>query len=242
MPAGWAKELARLGGFFVIEPLDVPAGWPGAGTSWRPMGELVSRPERLRERVAAVRAALAGQAGRAPEEIELPVAASVAQLGLVARLLAPAVGAAALGQPLALWRGEQLWWQDRLGGPFPLALTAGPSRAGQATAATGTALTGSLVEALTEATAGRFRLSGRVLWGNVASAVNSAARLVGVTRPELAAASAAAADALLADPRLEGGLLRSGPSFRRRSCCLMYRLAGGRPSPVCGDCVLADDG
>jgi ferric iron reductase protein FhuF len=49
-----------------------------------------------------------------------------------------------------------------------------------------------------------------------------------------------AADAILADPRVDGGELRSGEDFRRKSCCLLYRLTGDRVA-VCGDCVLAGD-
>ena len=73
--------------------------------------------------------------------------------------------------------------------------------------------------------------------GNVASAANSAARLVATARPDRADAAHAAADQILADPRVEDGRLRSGPSFRRRSCCLIYRIAG-TTAAACGDCVL----
>ena len=37
--------------------------------------------------------------------------------------------------------------------------------------------------------------------------------------------------------RVTGGVLRAGPGFRRRSCCLIYRVFG-RPQGLCGDCVL----
>jgi hypothetical protein len=36
------------------------------------------------------------------------------------------------------------------------------------------------------------------------------------------------ADAILTDQRIDDGALRVGPGFRRRSCCLIYRLAGTR--------------
>jgi hypothetical protein len=42
---------------------------------------------------------------------------------------------------------------------------------------------------------------------------------------------------VLADHRVDGGNLHSGPGFRRRSCCLIYQAAGARVA-VCGDCVL----
>ena len=54
---------------------------------------------------------------------------------------------------------------------------------------------------------------------------------------EFARAAQSAADEKLADSRIDGGVLRSGPGFRRTSCCLIYRLAGSTAA-VCGDCVL----
>mgnify|MGYP002653128777 CR=1 FL=1 len=45
------------------------------------------------------------------------------------------------------------------------------------------------------------------------------------------------ADLFLAHPYVEGGHLRAGPNFRRRSCCLIYQVSGDRTA-VCGDCVL----
>ncbi len=82
------------------------------------------------------------------------------------------------------------------------------------------------------------RVSARVLWGNVASAANSAAQLIAGARPDLGEGAYRAADLILADPRVDGGSLRSGTAFRRSSCCLIYRVGGGR-SAICGDCVLA---
>jgi hypothetical protein len=141
--------------------------------------------------------------------------------------VAPTIGAAALGLGRLAGSPGDLWWQDQLGGPFPLSMV-GPGSA---------SFPGSMVDLITTATADRFRVAPRVLWGNVASAANSAARLVAAARPDLAAAARDAANAVLADPRVEDGQLRSGPSFRRRSCCLIYRLSD-TPGAVCGDCVL----
>jgi ferric iron reductase protein FhuF len=149
----------------------------------------------------------------------------VAQLGLVARLLAPAVAAAAAGDALDL-RPHALWWQDDLGGVYPLSVTRGAAE-----------LHGSAVERLTDLIGARYGVPVRTRWGNVASAVNSAANQIAAARPDLEPKARTAADRFLADPRLDGGVLRSGPAFRRRSCCLIYRAAGNRVA-VCGDCVL----
>jgi ferric iron reductase protein FhuF len=76
-----------------------------------------------------------------------------------------------------------------------------------------------------------------VLWGNIGSAANSAARLISTARSDLTIAAHTAADGILTDPRIDGGALRAGPLFRRRSCCLIYRIANTRTA-TCGDCIL----
>jgi ferric iron reductase protein FhuF len=82
-------------------------------------------------------------------------------------------------------------------------------------------------------------VSPRVLWGNVASAVNGAATMIAAARPDLAAPAAGAAAALLGLPVLAGTYQgRPLTSFRRRNCCLIYRLSPERPA-YCGDCVLS---
>lgn len=184
------------------------------------MAELIDDPDVLTARVQKVRSALMGNG-----EPELRVVASVAHLGLVARLIAPMIGSAALGEPVS-WSLADLAWQDQLGGPYPLSVSAAPTGGPPA------------VEVLTAAFE-RFGVGRKVLWGNVGSAANSAAQQISRARPDLTAAAQAAADVVLADPRVDGGALRSGPTFRRNSCCLIYRLAGDRAA-CCGDCVLVD--
>jgi ferric iron reductase protein FhuF len=81
-------------------------------------------------------------------------------------------------------------------------------------------------------------VSGRVLWGNVASGINTAARLVAAQRPDLAGPAWSVAARLFARPQLRAEHNPPGPAFRRSSCCLFYRLAPGQPSARCGDCIL----
>jgi ferric iron reductase protein FhuF len=69
-------------------------------------------------------------------------------------------------------------------------------------------------------------LSPRLLWGNVASALHAAPRVL-----ELPQAGAWAAE-LLAMPPLRGEMLGD----RRATCCLFYEVPGGG---LCGDCVLS---
>jgi hypothetical protein len=193
------------------------------------MATLTEHGAALEARVQTVRAALAHRAHRQPEDIAIRVAASVTHLGLIARLLAPAIGASTLGHTPISLSLDDLWWQNHLGGPYPLSVTPVP--------ATRAPIPGPAVEAITVALAERYRVSKHVLWGNIGSAANSAARLISAARPDLTMPAHVAADSILADPRIDGGVLKAGPDFRRRSCCLIYRIAEDRTT-ICGDCIL----
>jgi hypothetical protein len=228
----------------------------------------------IRERIGKVRSALTrrsvdpGDPGPAAE-VDQRVAASVTQLGLVARVVAPALAAQTLGQPLDL-RPDGLWWQDTLGGPLPLSVPTPSTRApggpfgpsspfspsgptdlssstglsgltrldGQAIGAQAGALINEVIAPITVATAGLAPVSARVLWGNVASAVNGAARQLARARPDLAPAAWATAAEFFRRPELGTEPGPPGPDFRRSSCCLIYRLAPARAGAICGDCVL----
>ncbi len=139
------------------------------------------------------------------------------------------MGTIALGHPPASLSLDDLWWQNELGGPYALSIA---SRSTTEVAGAGPA-----VEAITAAIAERWAVSHRVLWGNIGSAANSAAQLISTARGDLTLAAHAAADAILTDPRIDGGALRAGPLFRRRSCCLIYRISNDH-SATCGDCIL----
>src|ERR1700753_329226 len=85
--------LAALGPYFAIETHD-----PGQSLAapWRPLAELIGSPNALLAWPFQVRAALARAGGLTPDQVEPRAAASVAQLGLAARLIAPAFGRAVL--------------------------------------------------------------------------------------------------------------------------------------------------
>ncbi|MEU9808765.1 (2Fe-2S)-binding protein [Mycobacterium sp. NPDC050853] len=219
-------ELSTFGPFFVVETHDVGDA-PVA--PWRPMADLVDEPAGLPTRINAVRNALAARTGQDPDDVDLRVASSIAHLGLVARIIAPVIGAMACGQVHISQELDDLWWQDQLGGPFPLSVTVRTEP--------GSTGLGPAVVVLTQRFLDRTGVSDRVLWGNVGSAVNSAAYLIAASRPELTDTARETADTYLRDPRIDDGALRAGPDFRRRSCCLIYQLTDDR-SAVCGDCVL----
>jgi ferric iron reductase protein FhuF len=204
------------------------------------LSALLGSPELLVERVAAVRLALGGDA------VERRAAASVAHLGLTARLVSPLVGAAVLGQQVLRLDPEAVWWRPVLGGPLPLAarvsVLEGVPYAIDLAAALASELSTGPVGALVELTA-TLSVSRQVLWGNVASAVNGAVATVVRARPDLAAVAVGLGQQLLSGPlltRTSTGRVAAG--FRRRSCCLIYRVSPGKPQPACGDCILNHKG
>jgi len=190
---------------------------------WQPLGSLAVSRDALSAAVGQVRERLAAAGGRRTADIELRVAASVTQLGLCARLIAPVLGAAALGGGLHVDLGEA-WWAPPPGGPFGLSLPRTALTAGDE--GEPLAVLAGPVTALTRATA-PMSVSAQVLWGNVASAVNGAAAMIAAARPELAPAAAVAAGAMLSFPALAGSYQGrvATPGFRRHSCCLIYQLA-----------------
>jgi FhuF 2Fe-2S C-terminal domain len=221
-----SNDLSSLGPFFAVETQVRGESRP---PPWQPMTALIKDGGTLAARIDAVRTALAHRAGRQPADVEIRVAASVAHLGLIARILSPAIGAVALGHTPVSLSLDDLWWQNELGGPYPLSIAPAPT--------TEVPGAGPAVEAITAAIAERYAVSHHVLWGNVGSAANSAAQLISTARPDRKSTADAAADAILRDPRVDGGAVRAGPSFRRRSCCLIYRVANDRTA-TCGDCIL----
>jgi hypothetical protein len=251
-PAAAARllaDLAALGPYFAVD-VHRPGALPRP--PWQALGELVSSPDALAGRIGEVRERLAAAAGCPPGNVEFRVAASIAQLGLCARLLSPALGAAAVGRALPV-DTAQARWVPALGGPFRLSLpdivleasavpdSAVPDSAAADSAAAGAAATADLLDGpvtrivrLVQA----MGVSPRVLWGNVASAVNGAATMIAAARSDLASPAAQAAATLLGQPVL-AGTYQGHPlaGFRRRNCCLIYRLSPSAPA-YCGDCVL----
>ncbi|HET7072531.1 MAG TPA: (2Fe-2S)-binding protein [Mycobacterium sp.] len=80
------------------------------------------------------------------------------------------------------------------------------------------------------------KLAHALLAGNIASALVGASRALLSARPDLRRAIVAITNSLLDTGTLAGSGLITTPhlGFRRRSCCLFYRVPG---RSVCGDCV-----
>jgi hypothetical protein len=210
------------GPFFAVH--DHPAGAAPAAP-WRPFRELLDEPTVLTERIAAIQAYLSGGGGNPTRR----VAASVTHLGLVARLVSPTLGVAAVSGEFPALDLADVWWQPELGGTFPLSAHYRPDGSPQA-----------FVDGPLRTLTAAFAVSDKILWGNVASAINGAATMIATTRPDLADRTATVADDLLATPQLrEASTRRPNGRFQRRSCCLIYQAAATpNRNAVCGDCVL----
>ncbi|WP_224390548.1 (2Fe-2S)-binding protein [Pseudonocardia sp. ICBG1293] len=227
--------LAAVGPFF--ELLDATAE-RAAGRTVRSFADVLA-PDALLDRVERTRAALG-----APPPLGRRIAASIAVQGLAAKLLSAPVAALALHRVLVDLRPSTLWWSATPLGdvvaldPPRVTPCAGPGPDALAP------LVDRVLAPLVETAGERFGVSGRVLWGNVASSVAGAKRVLDIQRPDAADAVAVVAADLLGHPRLAGTGERRTPvapdhawTFRRHSCCLYYRVPGGS---TCADCVLAD--
>jgi len=247
-PAAASEQLAALGPFFAAgtHRPDVAPTAP-----WRPMSELAEDPAILTDRVHAARALLAAGGGQDVEAVELRVAASVIHLGLVARVVSPLLALAVLQgrtSPIAL---HDLRWQPTSGSTFPLSIAdtvlvdrpeAEVSTPHTTPEDLAHALAVGPIEHVVTELCDAFRpfgVSPRVLWGNVASALNGACRILATARPDHAPRIRVVLNALLREPFLADTWQTSfDDRFQRRSCCLIYRAAPDRAGPLCGDCVL----
>ncbi|MFD1151232.1 (2Fe-2S)-binding protein [Saccharothrix hoggarensis] len=158
---------------------------------------------------------------------ERRVAASLFFLGYTARLLSPVVAARAVDGVAPDVRPANLWWRY---GPDGVQVRLKDPVAGVDVAES--------LEPVVEAIHAVTPVARGLLWGNAASSAAGALGTVGrggVTGADCLALGAE----LFADPPLRGsGEFIPFPgevAFRRRSCCLYYRLDGGG---TCGDCPL----
>ncbi|MCW3841193.1 (2Fe-2S)-binding protein [Micromonospora yasonensis] len=231
-----------LGPFFALE------SWR-AGDGWRPLDDVVSDPLVIAERVSTARTVMAERAGLPASRIDPRAMASVVSLGLFARLLSPPFGTAVRTGVVPALTIATLWWKPVGGGPWPMATSAGeptpPARAASpesVAARFAEQIVAGVAAPVLAVFAAEYRLSEKVLWGNVGSALGGAAGMLTTGRPELADRAADLAERILAVPPLlgTGRLAHPDPDhprrfFVRRSCCLFYRIPGGG---TCGDCIL----
>jgi len=225
-PASALRAVADLGPFFAASADPAEEVDP----TWRPVRDLYTDPRPLAERIDRVAAAL-------PTE-EPRVAASIAYQGLAARLVSPLIAVASVVGVAPPWSAGLLHWRPSAVGQWPLWLAAEEriEPVADLPAAVAEAVVRPHLVALAEAVRRLVGVSGRVLRGNAASAVVGAGRQVARARPDAAARAEAIVRAVLGAAELAGcGTLGPRWAFRRRSCCLYYRVAGGG---LCADCVL----
>lgn len=226
-------RFADLGPYFAISCY---AGSAPDGAGWQPLTGLVTDPAALSHRIETVQARLSA-GGRLVER--RPVASAVL-LGLAARLLSPALAGAVLDGRLPELTLTRLYWRPAPDSGFPLAVPADSARPGATDlpvelAELVTGPIGQLVAGVQAA----CPMSPRVAWGNVGSALNGAAIVLGQQRPELAGQAYRLTEAVLAGPPLNLVEPTAGTTFRRNSCCLLYRIVPAGRAALCGDCVLA---
>jgi hypothetical protein len=210
-------DVAGFGPFFAL----------GAGPGERPPAD----PEPVRDRIAHVGAALG---------CDERVAASLAFQGLAAQLVSAPYAAAVLYGRVPEVTPATAGWSRSADGGWAV-------QAGVTVVVEGEALP-ALLHGLLTPLVGAFRaqvpVAGRVLWGNAASTVAAAKRVLVVQRPAVASRAAEVAEAVLAHGSFAGAGELLPPrdpdrvwTFRRRSCCLYYRVPGGG---LCDDCVLSE--
>ena len=220
-------ELGAVGGFFALR-----TGAPDDGQ--QPLARLYAGATApLTARVDTVAARL-----RTPER---RVAASIAHLGLAARLWSVALGSAALTGRLPDLDPARLHWDPARTSPDDLRLDDLRLSDARPPAATVESVReavqyGHLVP-LADALRRDVGISRQLLWGNAGSALAGAVRELRSWadrsgRAEVAERASALAAGLFDHPDLAGTVQR--PAMRRRSCCLYYRCPGGG---LCGDCV-----
>lgn len=206
------ESLRRVRGINPFFALDV--GRPN--DTWLPGTDLLEGP--------ALKATIDAIATRYRAE-EPRVAASLFFLSYTARLLSPLTAA---NIPIDV-RPENLWWhhdsanglsvridEPRLGPPFAEAL-----------------------EPVVEAIRAVTPVARGLLWGNAMSNIAGALKMVVRARMLTAEEAEERGERLMSAPPFEqAGEFLSFPGelgFRRRSCCLYYRVAAGGK---CGDCPL----
>ncbi|MFE7130077.1 IucA/IucC family C-terminal-domain containing protein [Streptomyces sp. NPDC057638] len=219
------RELNTLGGFFALRTgtEGTPPGTPLARVYEGELTELTRRVDLVTER---------------HNPSERRVAASIAQLGIAARLWSIALGAAALYRELPDLDPRALWWTADRSTPDDLVLTTVRSRPGTAANIRETVQENHL-RPLSAALRTDTRISARLLWGNAGSALAAAVQQIDGwafdhDRPEVARRAEALAAELFDHPDLRGTV--EGPRRRRTSCCLYYRAPRGS---LCGDCVFS---
>lgn len=210
-------EVARYGGFFAIAIGDPVDGWQPISDCYRDgFSDLISAT------------------AKGDGTSDLRVAASLVQFSVASRLWSPAIACAVSHDVVPdfteVYRAEN-------SAALLLATPAGVRVDSESDAAA--ALYEAVVERHLEPLAAglRVKVAPGLLYGNASSAMVAATRALYMLAPSLRDKATRVAQALLDHSKLAGtGTVKYNLAFRRRSCCLYYRVADGAK---CGDCGLA---
>ncbi|MGW0465544.1 IucA/IucC family C-terminal-domain containing protein [Streptomyces sp. NPDC003027] len=231
-------ESASVGGFFALRTSAPPAAVPPAAVPPAAVPP-VGAPPPLARLYAGETGPLTARVDTVAARLGTPerrVAASLAQLGLAARLWSVALGPAALYGRFPDLDPRDVYWNGSLTSPDDLWWTGTATRPGTVEELREAVQEAHLVP-LARAFHDDSRISPRLLWGNAGSALAGALRELvrwarARERPEVGERAAALVSGLLRHPDLARTV--RGPALRRTSCCLYYRSRAGG---LCGDCV-----
>ncbi len=213
-------DAALVGPYFAVETDPDVADH----SLWRPFTELCGRA--LPGQVANVGAHLGGDEPR--------VAGSLLFQGVAGRLWSPILATAVQHALVPDLDPARTFW--RAASPGPILLAAPGARGLPADAGTVLRVVADRhLRPLAEAVDAVTPLAEGLLWGNAASALAGALTVLTGARPRLATAARTLVEELLDMPPLRGTGTFEAYGFRRRSCCLYYRVPGGGK---CGDCAL----
>ena len=154
------------------------------------------------------------------------VAASILFQEFAARLWSPVLGSIALGRPPPDLAADRLGWLDE---PFSLNLTHDAAGAEPSTIIDGH------LRPMATAMASSPGVATDLLWGNAASALVGTMTVLRINGKETETTKSVVRELLATEPLRSAGVLDDEGNYRRRSCCLYYRVPGGG---LCGDCGL----
>jgi ferric iron reductase protein FhuF len=225
-----AGEVSLMLGIGIGNDADGRAGLPAAGVA----------PDAGTGSSAA--AALVGAVGGWLRTPERRVAASMVVLGYAARLLGPSVAVLLRDGILLDLHPSRVRYSFVPGRGFRLILAEPVGWRGSADALRRRwcrDVVDDHLQSLVTAVRAVVPVAAGLLWGNVASGLAGAVRTVALDGTVPRSSCYSTGLLLLGHGPLRGtGVLSDdgdGLSFRRRSCCLYYRLEGGG---MCGDCAL----
>jgi hypothetical protein len=222
------RRAAAVGEFFDLAAYPDTAS---AGPDWCRCTELTGSGG------APVLTAMVADYARRLRTREPRVAASLLFQGYAARVWSPVLASLRDGIVPDL-DPAVLWLRCRPGAPVTLRLGAVGGWAGTSADLVATVVLDRLLDPMIHALRRLTPVAPGLLRGNAASALAGALQVLVGHDPSVPTSRAVAAQLLAAGPLAGTGVLsdRPGhPAFRRRSCCLYYRVPGGG---LCGDCAL----